>query len=176
MNILLTGASGFIGRHLAVALRAAGHRVVETRREAHDASSQVQVDFTRAIRGEDWIDKLAGVDCVINAVGILREHGSQSFERIHTQALCALFKACAQRGVRRVIQISALGADRGQSGYFSAKHLADECLAQLELDWTIVQPSVVYGPGGTSARLFSLLASLPITPLPGSGEQQLQPI
>ena len=176
MNILLTGASGFIGRHLAVALRAAGHRVVETRREAHDTSSQVQVDFTRAIRVEDWIDKLAGVDCVINAVGILREHGSQSFERIHTQAPCALFKACAQRGVRRVIQISALGADRGQSGYFSSKHLADECLAQLELDWTIVQPSVVYGPGGTSARLFSLLASLPITPLPGNGEQQLQPI
>jgi uncharacterized protein YbjT (DUF2867 family) len=176
MNILLTGASGFIGRHLASALRAAGHRVIETRREVRDASSQIQVDFTRAIRVEDWIDKLANVDCVINAVGILREHGSQSFERIHTQAPCALFKACAQRGVRRVIQISALGADSGRSGYFISKRLADECLAQLDLDWTIVQPSVVYGPGGTSARLFSLLASLPITALPGSGEQQLQPI
>jgi uncharacterized protein YbjT (DUF2867 family) len=176
MKVLLTGASGFIGSHLAVALRAAGHRVMETRRQVRDASAQVQVDFTRAIRVEDWIDKLAGVDCVINAVGILREHGSQSFERIHTQAPCALFKACALSGVRRVIQISALGADRGGSGYFKSKRLADECLVQLDLDWTIVQPSVVYGPGGTSARLFSLLASLPITPLTGRGEQQLQPI
>lgn len=176
MKVLLTGASGFIGRHLAVALRAAGHRVIETRREVRDARSQIQVDFTRAIRVEDWIDKLVDVDCVINAVGILREHGLQSFERIHTQAPCALFKACAQRGVPRVIQISALGAEHGRSGYFKSKHLADECLAQLDLNWTIVQPSVVYGPGGTSARLFSLLASLPITPLPGKGEQLLQPI
>jgi uncharacterized protein YbjT (DUF2867 family) len=176
MNILLTGASGFIGSHLAVGLRAAGHRVIETRREVRDSDSQVQVDFTRAIRVEDWIDKLVGVDCVINAVGILREHGPQSFETIHTQAPCALFKACAHSGVRRVIQISALGADHGKSGYFKSKHLADECLAQLDLEWTIVQPSVVYGLGGTSARLFSLLASLPITPLPGNGEQQLQPI
>lgn len=176
MKVLLTGASGFIGSHLAEALRAAGHSVVQTVRQVRDPSVQVEVDFTRAIRIEDWLDKLAGVDCVINAVGILREHGLQSFERIHTQAPCALFKACAQRGIRRVIQISALGADQGRSGYFKSKHLADECLAQLDLEWTIVQPSVVYGPGGTSARLFSLLASLPITPLPGNGEQQLQPI
>jgi uncharacterized protein YbjT (DUF2867 family) len=176
MRILLTGASGFIGRHLLPALRAHGHEVLEARRTVRDSASQVAIDFTRATAPSDWTVKLQQVDCVINAVGILRERGTQSFDRIHTQAPCALFEACERAGVQRVIQISALGADAGASGYFRSKHLADEALAHSRLKWTIVQPSLVYGPGGTSARLFSLLASLPFVPLPGSGEQRVQPI
>lgn len=175
MHFLLTGATGFIGRHLAQALRAKGHRVVEVRRVV-TGPDQVQGDFTRDLKAEDWRDRLGGIDCVINAVGILREHREQTFERIHSLAPRALFEACAQAGVRRVIQISALGADRGASGYFRSKHEADVYVASLPLDWTIVQPSVVYGPGGTSARLFTMLASFPIIGLPGKGEQQVQPI
>lgn len=176
MRILLTGASGFIGRHLSQALRAGGHDVLEARRRVRDSSTQIEVDFARATRPSDWIAKLHDIDCVINAVGILREHGSQSFDLIHAQAPSALFEACAQAGVTRVIQISALGADQGTSGYFRSKHIADEALKRSNLNWTIVQPSLVYGPGGTSARLFSLLASLPLVPLPGRGEQLVQPI
>lgn len=176
MRILVTGASGFIGRHLTLALRARGHVVLEARRKARDATSHIEIDFTQAIHASDWIAKLENVDCVINAVGILREHGTQSFARIHAEAPIALFEACAQAGVKRVIQISALGADDGTSGYFHSKHLADEALRQSNLNWTIIQPSLVYGPGGTSARLFSFLASLPVVPLPGRGEQRVQPI
>lgn len=176
MRILLTGASGFIGSHLVLALRARGHEVLEVRRSARDGARNIEVDFTRATQSSDWVAKLDAVDCVINAVGILREHGTQSFERIHSQAPRALFEACAQAGVKRVIQISALGADHGASGYFRSKHLADEALRRSNLNWTIVQPSLVFGPGGTSARLFSLLASLPLIPLPGRGAQRVQPI
>ncbi|NLG76617.1 MAG: NAD(P)H-binding protein [Xanthomonadaceae bacterium] len=176
MVIFLTGATGFIGRHLASALRAAGHRVIEARRRVSDPALHVAADFTRDLNASDWIPRLANVDCVINAVGILRERGDQTFDRIHTQAPRALFEACVHAGVSRVIQVSALGADTGASGYFRSKHAADEVLASLPLDWTIVQPSVVYGPGGTSARLFTLLASLPVIPLPGRGTQSIQPI
>src|SRR5690606_39994015 len=76
----------------------------------------------------------------------------------------------------RVVQISALGAETGRSAYFSSKHAADEFLVQLPLDWTIVQPSVVFGPGGSSARLFTMLASLPLIPVPGQGRQPIQPV
>jgi uncharacterized protein YbjT (DUF2867 family) len=113
---------------------------------------------------------------VINAVGILREHGNQTFERVHMRAPQALFAACVAAGVRRVVQISALGADRGSSGYFRSKRQADEYLELLPLDWTIVQPSLVFGVGGASARLFTMLASLPVVPLPGDGRQRVQPI
>jgi uncharacterized protein YbjT (DUF2867 family) len=176
MVILLTGATGFIGRHLAAALRAAGHRVIEARRVATDPDLHVSADFSRDLHPNDWVEKLTGVDCVINAVGILRERGTQTFAHLHTRAPQALFDACAQAGVKRVIQISALGADTGHSGYFRSKHAADEHLARLPLDWTIVQPSVVYGPGGTSARLFSMLAALPLIPVPGRGQQRVQPV
>jgi uncharacterized protein YbjT (DUF2867 family) len=168
LHILIVGASGFIGRRLTDSLRAAGHTVVATtRREA---------DFTRDLNPAAWLPKLAGVDAVINTVGILREHGAQTFERVHERAPQALFSACASAGVSRVVQVSALGAEHGATGYFRSKRRADEYLMQLKLDWTIVQPSLVFGVGGTSARLFTMMASLPIIPLPGSGRQQVQPI
>jgi uncharacterized protein YbjT (DUF2867 family) len=168
MRILITGAGGFIGQRLVRALQAAGHSVV--------AATRQDADFTRDLDAAAWQPKLADVDAVINAVGILREHGQQMFERVHVRAPQALFAACATAGIKRVIQISALGADRGTSGYFRSKQRADEYLAHLPLDWIIVQPSLVFGIGGTSARLFTMLASMPIVPLPGRGGQQVQPI
>lgn len=176
MRILLSGATGFIGRHLASALREMGHRVLEVRRHAADPEHHVAGDFTRDLDVHDWVPRVQGVDCVINAVGILREQAEQTFERIHTLAPRALFEACASAGVKRVVQISALGADDGTSGYFRSKRAADEFLQTLPLEWTIVQPSVVFGPGGTSAYLFTMLASLPMIPLPGGGTQSIQPV
>lgn len=175
MVILITGATGFIGRRLTAALRAAGHRVIAASRRPGTKDS-VAADFTRDFDAEAWVPKLAGVDVVINAVGIIREHGAQSFKNIHTRAPQALFSACVKAGVKKVIQISALGADTGTTGYFTSKHAADEYLQKLPIAWTIVQPSLVFGFGGSSASLFTLLASLPVTPLPGGGSQQVQPI
>ena len=70
------------------------------------------------------------------------------------------------------MQISALGADRGMTRYFLSKRAADDYLATLPLEWTIVRPALVFGPGGSSARLFAKLAGLPLVPLPGRGEQR----
>ncbi len=175
MNILITGATGFIGRHLASALRAAGHRVIEVSRTA-TGSDAIRGDFAHDLDAAVWVPRLAGVDVVINAVGILRESGAQTFAAVHTRAPQALFEACARIGVKRVIQISALGADVGASRYFRSKHAADEFLASLPLDYTIVQPSLVYGEGGSSATMFTTLASLPVIGVPGRGEQLVQPI
>jgi len=176
MNVLLTGSSGFIGSHLARALRAAEHVVIEARRYIDAGTAAVQVDFTRDLSARAWMPKLAGIDAVINAVGILREHGDHTFERIHQRAPQALFTACVASGVRRVVQISALGADCGISRYFLSKRAADDYLVTLPLDWTIVRPAIVYGTGGASARLLTMLASMPWVPLPGRGEQRIQPI
>jgi len=94
----------------------------------------------------------------------------------HRRAPQALFAACAVAGVRRVVQISALGAERGTSRYFHSKRAADEFLKTLPLEWQIVRPGLVYSENGASARLFTLLASLPLHVLPAGGQQQLQPI
>ncbi|HKR34976.1 MAG TPA: NAD-dependent epimerase/dehydratase family protein [Steroidobacteraceae bacterium] len=176
MNVLLTGASGFIGSHLARALRAADYVVIETRRDLDDGTASVRADFTRDLSVRDWLPKLAGIDAVINAVGISREHGAQTFESIHKRAPQALFTACVAAGVRRIVQISALGADRGMTRYFLSKRAADDYLATLPLEWTIVRPAMVFGPGGSNAKVFSKLARLPVVPLPRRGEQRVQPL
>jgi uncharacterized protein YbjT (DUF2867 family) len=183
MVVLLTGATGFVGRHLLQALVAAGHEVVCAVRHAsskgagHPLIRYIEADFTTDRHPSAWEPRLNAVDAVINAVGILRERGAQTFETIHVRAPQALFAACATAGVRRVIQISALGADEAAlSRYHLSKKSADDFLASLPVDWTVVQPSLVYGAGGTSASLFTMLASLPCIPVPGRGEQQVQPV
>ena len=182
MRILLTGAHGFIGRHLSSVLAAHGHTVVGAGRSAArvgypHCEALVEADFTRGVDPGYWIQKLQRIDAVINAVGILREHGSQNFASLHVEAPSALFDACVIVGVSRVINISALGADENAaSAYHLSKRRADQHLERLPLEWTIVQPSLVYGSGGQSARLFTMLASLPWIPLPGAGTQLVQPI
>jgi uncharacterized protein YbjT (DUF2867 family) len=166
LRVLVLGAGGFIGGHTTAALRAGGHDVLAGK-----------VDFARAHAPGDWLPALEGIDAVVNAVGIIRGRRGRSFEALHFAAPRALFDACATAGVRRVVQISALGADAAaQSRFHRSKRAADEHLAALDLDWAIVQPSLVFGEQGSSARLFMLLAALPVTPLPGDGRQRVQPI
>lgn len=178
MRILLTGASGFIGRAVAKALAERGHAVVRVlRHPPADAQDVVQADFAQPPSRDWWRARLAGVDAVVNAVGILREQGGQRFDALHTRAPIELFHACAAAGVPTVVQVSALGADEGaRSGYHLSKKAADDVLRSLPLAGAIVQPSLVYGPGGTSAALFNKMAVAPLLPLPAGGRMQVQPV
>ncbi len=183
MNILITGASGFIGSHITQALVNEGHKVTACVRSPKSVQQRwpgvrtIKVDFSRDHQVSDWLSRLENIDVVINAVGIIRETGSQTFDALHTAAPRALFKACEQAGVKKVIQISALGADETAfSQYHLSKRAADECLMGLALNWSILMPSIVYGPGAKSMAFFNALASLPITPLVDKGDQPVQPV
>lgn len=178
--IFVTGAQGFIGRALVAALHARGHAVlagVHRQCPAQRHVRSVEVDFTRDLDPATWLPRLAGVDAVCNTVGILREHAPQTFARVHVQAPVALFDACVHAGIQRIVQLSALGADAdANTDYHRTKRAADDALlARVPAAWC-AQPSLVFGAGGTSARLFTMLASLPVIPVPGRGEQRVQPI
>lgn len=183
MNILLTGASGFIGHRLYIRLREQGHDVcaavhnpVAFKNRFPDAKA-IRVDYARDQHVSAWLPRLQGVDLVINAVGIISETPTQSFEDLHQNTPCALFAACSQAGVTKVVQISALGADpSAQSEYHRTKAATDLYLSGMELDWLILRPSIVYGPGAKSTAFFQALAALPFTPLLERGEQLIQPI
>jgi uncharacterized protein YbjT (DUF2867 family) len=181
MRILLTGASGFIGHNLLRALLAQGHHVVCAVRRAQTSAdprlSFIHADFAKDTDKSAWLARLYGIDAVINTVGIFRESGAQTFHRLHTDTPRALFAACAEARVRLVIQLSALGADRdADTRYHLSKKAADDYLATLPVRACIVQPSLVYGPGGASARVFKALASMPFTVRFGDAPQLVQPI
>ena len=165
MRILLTGASGFIGQALAHALTRAGHNVV-----ARGRHSVPPLDFTQAIQADQWQAHLVGIDAVVNAVGVLRDSRRAPMDRIHAAAPRALFEACAQAGVRRVIHISALGIERNPTRYAQTKRAADEALLRLtqegRLDGLVIRPSIVFGADGESSRLFVALSRLPMLLLP----------
>ncbi|HYE39613.1 MAG TPA: SDR family oxidoreductase [Ramlibacter sp.] len=178
MRVLLTGATGFIGRAVAQALRQRGHTVVRAmRRPPGPGEDALQVDFAAVPRSDWWVPRLAGIDAVVNAVGILRESRAQSFQALHADAPAELFRACAAAGVRSVVQVSALGADASaRSAYHRSKMAADDVLRRLPVGGAIVQPSLVYGPGGTSAALFNKLAMAPVLPFPQGGRMRVQPV
>lgn len=179
MNVLVCGAGGFIGAAVVGVLLRRRHRVVGTARRGIPTRPNLTaliVDFNRDIDVAVWIPRLQQIDVVVNAVGIFR--GSpQEHEDVHSRAPEALFAACRRAGVKRIVQVSALGSEAGAATAFQrTKFAADEALSAVGISFAIVQPSLVVGPGGASTRFFTALASLPIIPLPGSGAQQVQPV
>lgn len=183
MRVLVTGATGLIGSALVGVLLERGHTPVPAVRDMEAARARwpqlqpVQVDFTRDHDADAWRPRLRGIDAVVNAVGILRERGAQTFEALHVRAPAALFEACAAAGVARVVQISALGADaQAASGYHLSKRTADAHLLSLPLQACVLQPSLVFAPSGASAGALLAGASLPLIPLPGDGRQPVAPV
>lgn len=185
MRVLVTGANGFIGGHVVAALLAAGHAVTGCVRDPAawrrrwPGCAALACDLNRDVAPEDWRPRLDGIDAVVNAAGILNERGGQSHANVHVAAPAALFAACRSEGVRRVIHISALGADEAAgTGYARSKRAAEEALAATDLEWVILRPSLVYAGaayGGTA--LMRGLAALPwAVPLVGGGGQRFCPL
>ena len=178
MRILLVGATGFIARALAPALERAGHAVVRLSRHGDpDGRPSVALDVASARRARDWLGALTGVDAVVYAVGTFQEQGEQTFQALHVDGPHALYEACVTQGVRRVVHLSPPGPhDGAASRYHLTKRASDRHLLGLPLRATVLQPSLVFGPDGASARLFCRWAALPLVPVPGRGAQRVQPV
>jgi len=175
MKILVCGASGFIGSAVCARLQADGHEVLRGVRRVVRAG-ELAIDYAADTQPAVWRERLRGVDAVVNAVGIIREQGAATFDALHARAPADLFAACVEAGVRRVVQVSALGAANGDSAYFSSKRAADAALMALPLEWTVLRPSLVFGRDGDSATMFCRLASLPVMVAPALGAARFQPV
>ena len=178
MKILVLGATGLIGGHVLRALRAGGCTVIgASRRRPADECPEgwIEMDFGRMDNEGAWLPVLAGVDAVVNCVGIIREAHAGDFDRLHRAAPVALFAACQRIGVRRVVQMSALGSHPdAATGYWRSKGAADADLLARPLRATVVRPSLVYGEDGASSVMFRILATLPLLMLPKAHEARVQ--
>jgi len=159
MKVLVTGGSGFVGRHLCAELDERGHDVTALSRSPDDG---VLPD---------------GVDTVVGDVTAY-----DSIEGAFEGQDAVVQLAAEAHGVDRFVQLSALGADpEGSTAYIRSKGQAETAVRESGLDWTIARPSVVFGEGGEfvsfTKRLKGMFApKLPIYPLPGGGKTRFQPI
>jgi uncharacterized protein YbjT (DUF2867 family) len=178
MKILVCGATGFVGRHFTKSLQAAGHAVIRGVRKP-TLPDDITVDYCNDTTKEAWLPKLTGVDVVINAVGVLRDSAKQPMKLLLEQTPIALFSACKKTGVKRIVQVSALGVDKGiETAYFQTRRAPEAYLRNLpdNIRYLILRPSVIYGDDGASAKMFRLQAGLPVHFLPAGGKQTLQPV
>jgi uncharacterized protein YbjT (DUF2867 family) len=178
--VLVTGANGFLGSRLVGALREAGHEPVLAVRDIASArgAAAVACDMARDTDPQVWKARLERVDAVVNCAGILRETRTDTFQSVHVDAPLALFRACVACGVRRVIQISALG-DPSDGEFIASKHRCDNELAALDLDWLVLRPGLVYsahGAFGGTALLRAMAVQPGMLVLPSDGEQRLRPL
>ena len=185
MRCLVTGAYGFIGREVVVALRRQGIVVVGAGRDVDFGRrifpdiDWIACDFNRDDDVSGWRERLRGIDAVVNCVGVLQDTRKDDAARIHGDATIALFQACQEEGVGRIVHVSAISAEEDvPSRYAQSKARADAALAALDLDWIIVKPSLVIGRGAFGGTaLMRGLAGLPfVLPLPGPAMERFQPI
>jgi uncharacterized protein YbjT (DUF2867 family) len=158
VNVSITGATGFVGAHVVRALVGAGYRVRALVRDRAKAR-RVLPEGIETVVGEaldtDAVDALlAGSHACINLIGIIRESGSQTFERTHVQVPRLLVARSKAIGVRRFVHMSALGVrDTGVSNYQRTKWEGEVAVRRSGLDWTIFRPGLIHGPEGEFVRL-----------------------
>jgi NADH dehydrogenase len=170
-QLVILGGTGFVGSHLVPRLAADGHRIVllSRNREQHrelGVLPQVHVRSADVYNDDVLRRELAGADAVLNLIGILNPSGKHSFQRAHVDLTKRLIAACHASGVARLHQMSSLKAGQGLSQYLKTRGEAESLVKASGLDWTIYQPSVIFGAGdGLVSRFAALLRRMPILPL-----------
>jgi len=182
MKVLVTGGTGSIGESVVRTLHSRGHSVrVLTRNAGRDQRwwpSGVDgwagdVADERTIRGA-----AADCDAIIHIAGIVAEAPPErTFQRVNIDGTRYLVLEAERSGVRKLIYVSSLGADRGTSEYHKSKSVAEDVVRTFTRDWLVLRPGAVYGSGDEHLSvLLRMVRTLPVIPTIGSGAKEFQPI
>ncbi len=179
-NILVVGGAGFVGRHLVAAFAARGARVTVPTRRRERAKHLILLPTVDVVEADvndakALVALAAGRDAVVNLAGIL--HGPD-FKLAHVELAQSIVNACHRAGVRRLLHMSALGADTdGPSEYLRSKGIgARAVLAADDLAVTVFRPSIIYGPEDRFLNLFARLAAWTPLFVLGSPGARFQPV
>ena len=170
-QLVILGGTGFLGSRLLPRLVADGHHIVllsrnREQKRALGVLPNVHVHTADVHDPASLRRELRGADAVINLVGILNPKRQQTFQHVHVELPDKLIEACRATGVGRLHQMSALKAGQGLSQYLKSRGEMEEHVRESGLDWTLYQPSVMFGEGdGLVSRFAKLLRSMPVLPL-----------
>jgi uncharacterized protein YbjT (DUF2867 family) len=183
--VTVFGGSGFLGRYVVQALARAGCRIkVGVRRpdlalHLQPLGAVGQIALMQAnVRDDKSVAEAArGADAIVNLVGILRPSGRQKFHAIHAEAAERIARLARQRGMRSLVHVSAIGADRlARSGYARTKGDGEARVLAAFPEAVILRPSLIFGPEDNFFNRFASMAQWsPILPLIG-GRTRFQPV
>lgn len=181
MKILVTGGTGVIGEGAIPELITRGHRVRLLSRHADDDATQwPDIEAFRGNIGDpaSIANAAGGCDAILHIAGIVAEEPPEvTFENVNVGGTRNLLEEAKRANVRRFVFVSSLGADVGQSDYHRSKRAAEELVQQSGLEWTIVRPGNVYGPGDeVISTILKMVRALPAVPVIDRGDQEFQPI
>jgi len=180
--ILVTGANGFVGRNLVRRLQKDGTAVRALVRSAAKAARLRDLG-AELVDGD--ISNLSSLEAamkgcakVIHLVGIIQEAPGVTFKGVHVDGTRNLLEAAKKEGVRHFIYQSALGSrPNAKSQYHRTKWEAEELVRASGLPFTILRPSLIYGPGDLfTVRLAETIKLSPVLPVIGTGQSKVQPI
>ncbi len=190
-TILVTGASGFVGSHAVPELLGGGHRVVALTRTAStgervmrrlpgDQRSAVELRLGDVTRPDSLPAALAKVDAILHLAAIPRDwNGGSDLRLVNTEGTRNLVVAAREAGVRRFVHQGALGVEDDPAlHYASSKAKAEQIVAESGLDWTILKPSLLWGPRDGFFNIVAGLVRLSpgLVPVPGRGASRFQPL
>ncbi len=184
--VTIFGGPGFVGRYATRALASRGWRVRAASRRPDLAGhlqpmgAVGQVHPVQAnLRYPDSVSRVVeGADAVVNAVGVLAPSGRQTFEALHVDGPRAIARAAREAGVKRLVHVSAIGADAKSAANYAKTKAAGERAVLEEFPGAIIlRPSIVFGPEDEFFNRFAGMAQVsPVLPLVGGGRTQFQPV
>lgn len=183
--VTIYGGSGFVGRYIARRMAKAGWRVRVAVRRPNEALfvkpygvvGQVEPILCN-IRDDDSVRAaLMGADAVVNCVGILVENGKNRFDAVQAEGPARIARLAAENGVKRMVQISAIGADmQAESDYAATKGEGEAGVLKYMPDAVILRPSIIFGPEDDFFNRFAGMTRLsPVLPVVG-GDTKFQPV
>src|SRR5260370_9587363 len=193
MKVFLTGATGLVGKHMLRRLLTEGHTVrillrfpekkaqllAFSQSEMSDWKEKLTVALGDVVSGSGLDQGMQGCDAVIHLVGIIVEKGKNTFAAVHHVGTANVVEAAKRNGIKRFIQMSALGVRaEGVAAYQTSKWKGEEAVRASGISYCILRPSVIFGPGdGFVTQMMDMMRKAPLfRPVPGDGTPKYRPI
>ena len=170
MRLAITGGTGFVGSHLLDVALGAGHRVAALARR--DQPPRDNLDWIAGdLQDRNALHRLVdGADAIIHVAGTINAPNAAAFDKGNVQGTLAMLAAATAGGVRRFVHVSSLAAREPKlSLYGGSKARAEELVHSSGLDWAIVRPPAVYGPGDRETLELFRMAKLGLMLMPPKG-------
>ena len=182
-TVAVVGATGFVGNAVVARLAESGHGVIAISRTGRRLASWPASVITRAAdvaTGRNLGQALEGADAAVHLVAIPRETGGRTFAEVNVRGTQRVVDAATAAGIRRFVHLSVLGvADDPKLRYLYSKWLGERIVRDSGLDWVVLRPSLMFGPGDGFFRLVRTTLkwwSPGVVAIPGSGDTRFQPL